>query len=139
MKYAFALGALIVVGALVAVGRSGVLESQNSVRVVGIYSDLAYSEQSGDMRGTEIIIVASDVGFHAIVQSSEGPLGCPVLVPAVVDELAIEFTLPHDACMYGVVPGSRFRGVVSADALRGYFEGYENFVLELPRAQSYWQ
>ena len=52
MKYALALGALIVVGALVVVDRSGVPESQNPVRVVGIYSDLSYSEQSGTCVGS---------------------------------------------------------------------------------------
>ena len=141
MRIAKGLGILIAIGALmvVALGRSGVLDSQNPVRVTGVYSDMYYSEQSGDMRGTEIIIVASEFGLHAMVQGGEGPLGCPVLVPVVENDLAIEFTLPRDQCIFGVLAGGRFLGVVTAEGLRGHFEGYDDFVFELPRGQSYWQ
>ena len=140
MKYILALGVLIAVGVLVVMSvEPGMMESQNPVRVTGIYSDLFYSEQSGDMRGTEIMISYSEAGFYAIVQAGEGPLGCPVVVPVVVSELTIEFVLPPEPCMFGVPAGLRFLGVVSADGLRGHFEGYESWELELPRGQSYWQ
>ena len=140
MKYVLALGVLTAVGVLVVISvEPGVMESQNPVRVTGIYSDLTYSEQSGDMRGTEIMISYSEAGFYAIVQGAEGPLGCPVLVRALVNELTIEFVLPPEPCMFGVPAGLRFLGVVSADGLRGHFEGYATSEFVLPRGQSFWQ
>ena len=140
MKYVLALGVLIAVGVLVVMSVApGMMEWRNPVRVTGIYSDLTYSEQSGDMRGTEIIISYSEAGFYVIVQGGEGPLGCPVVVPAVVSELMIEFVLSPEHCMFGVPSGLRFLGVVSADGLRGHFEGYESSEYVLPRGQSYWQ
>jgi hypothetical protein len=141
MKWLMGLALLIGAGvlAITSLDRLDVMESQTAVRVTGIYSDLMYSEQSGDLRGTEIMVVASSEGLHALIQSSEGPLGCPVVVPAVANELTIEFTLPYEPCMFGVPAGGHFVGEVSAEGLRGYFEGYEGFVLELPRGVSFWR
>ena len=136
-----AIGLLLAVGASAVwiVGSQDGRDSQGTVRVTGIYSDMYFSDASGDLRGTEVIVFYSSYGYYVTAQGGAGPVGCPVMVPAVVNELTIEFVLPSPPCMIGLPAGLRFLGVVTADGLRGHYEGYPDSEMFLPRGPSYWQ
>ena len=49
-----------------------VIAAEKSARITGIYSDLRYHEEAGDLLGTEIFIVYAAGGYTAFVQSAEG-------------------------------------------------------------------
>src|SRR5665213_1126761 len=59
--------------------------SQAPTQIAGIYSDLRYVEEAGDLLGTEIFIVPSAGGmaYVAFVQEAEGGPEDPVIVPVV--------------------------------------------------------
>jgi hypothetical protein len=105
-------------------------------RVTGFFSDMHYNEEGGDVIGTEVHIVVTRGGYHAVVQCAEGEPGVSVVVPVVASGSAIEFELP-DQQQILCCPG-RFRGTVSKDALRGKFDGCGD-KLVLKRKRSYWQ
>lgn len=99
----------------------------------------------GGSLGIELMVVYALAGFVAgtafsgVLGLADGRRSFHQMSLGLVNELAIQFTLPPEPCMFGVPPGIRFLGVVSADGLRGHFEGYEGSEFELPRGQSYWQ
>lgn len=97
------------------------------VRVTGMFSDMRYIPQAGDVLGTEVFIVVSPGGYSAVVQIAEGEPGLPVVVPITVNGLDVSFT---------VTPKLRFAGRVSSGALVGTL-GDEK--VSLRRGKSYWQ
>ena len=106
-------------------------------RITGIYSDMHYYEDAGDLAGMEVIIVlgpsAPGGAFWVLFQDSGGEPSTPILVQATVTGQKIEFTLPADASSLGT-----FRGKVTEAALVGRFSGMQGKI-RLPRGRSYWQ
>ena len=104
-------------------------------RVTGLFSDMCWHEEAGDVVGTEILVSYSTDGtqgsYWAYVQMAEGVPGIPVLVKASVTGDRIEFTLPK-------VMGGRFSGHITEKDLVGKFEAFSDKTT-LPRRKSYWQ
>lgn len=104
-------------------------------KVTGMFSDMHYINESGDVIGTEIFIVYGSSGYYAIMQCAEGSPSKPVLVKATIknNEVKLESATEESNCPMGV-----FSGKVNSNYLRGKFEGTEYSVI-LKRKKSYWQ
>jgi hypothetical protein len=50
-------------------------------KVTGVYSDLTYHEESGDILGDEVFLVSSNKGYFGVFQGSEGEPYPPWLSP----------------------------------------------------------
>ena len=101
-------------------------------RLTGIYSDMSYIDEAGDVLGTEVFIVYSSKGYFAIIQVAEGAPSVPAVVPITVDGTKVSFSLPGD------LGGGQFRGQVTERGLSGRFaDGREPW--DLKRGKSYWQ
>ena len=121
---------------LAAVVYSGLGAVAKPSRVTGMFSDMKYIAEAGDVFGTEVFVVVGTPGGGVVVnyfvycQVASGSPEAPVLVPARVDGTNLEFTMP--------APWGTFRGVVSEAALIGEFQGTKTRV-RLRRGKSYWQ
>jgi hypothetical protein len=104
--------------------------ARKKLRVSGIYSDLHYNEEAGDLLGTEVWLTPTNSGWHAVVQIAEGEPDVPVVVFAEVDGANVSFEIP------GGDRPLRFIGRVSDRSLDGTL-GHET--LSLKRGRSYWQ
>lgn len=111
-----------------------------AVHITGMYSNLYYNEEGGDLLGTELFIFRSNVGYQVLVQMAEGELPTAVLVPLDVDGANIRFTLPGGGDEKSVT----FLGTVSAIGITGHWSngqlsstGTKDEILK--RGKSYWQ
>jgi hypothetical protein len=102
-------------------------------KLTGIYSDMTYNTESGDVLGDEVFIVFSGKGYYAVFQGSEGEPYPPVVIPAQVDGTSIRFTLPKS-----VDPRGEFQGNIVGDELVGSFSSNGQSI-HLKRKESYWQ
>lgn len=108
-----------------------------ALRRTGIFSNLTYHRESGDLTGMEVMIVPSrDDGataFKAVVQIAEGGEPCVAVVPVRYLGTALEFLLPGDSpCGEGRFAGRLTQaGLELQDASRGR--------VLLRRKRSYWQ
>lgn len=109
--------------------------------VEGVYSDVAYSEESGDVYGVEIIIRRTGEGYVASFRQSEGVPGRRVTVPLAVQGEEIRFTIPPDTGVLveggvgrpaEVDPLRSFTGRVTPWGLKGSVEDWVDS-LRLPR------
>lgn len=110
-----------------------VASTVGKAKVTGIYSDLAFHEESGDVLGEELIIVFSRDGYFVVFQSSEGEPTVPVVTPAQINGQKIVFMLPAPMAERG-----EFIGKISRNGLVGKFQS-SGQVLHLKRKNSYWQ
>jgi hypothetical protein len=111
--------------------------SNAKIAVSGIYSDLKYIPEAGDLLGTEIFIVyGGDSGHFAFIQCSEGWPGRPVLVGAKIEGTRVELSAHHDN--ESQCPKAKFIGTITRSGLKGTFEGQLE-PTTLPRKKSYWQ
>lgn len=111
-------------------------------QVTGIYSDLYYNDEGGDLLGTEIFIVVTGQGsdYAVFFQNWEGGSTFPVVVPAQVDGDKITFKVP---------PPSDAAGTYSGRIGKKGFDGtwkhkdddgsYRTEPIHLGRKKSYWQ
>ncbi len=109
-------------------------ESQSKVRATGLFSNMRWVEEAGDVVGTEVFIVYSTNGkndYWALVQTAQGVPDPPVLVKAKIENDHVEISTPKSV-------GGRFVGRVTAKALVGRFERSASS-MTLPRRKSYWQ
>lgn len=107
--------------------------------LVGIYSDMARHQESGDILGIEIIISETKSGYFAVVQTSEGVPCKPAIAPVVVEGKKIRISIPADACYGGMLTG-----IVKPDGLWISFSqgalsprGDKEFLL--PKKNSFWE
>jgi hypothetical protein len=117
------------------VALASVASAQNGRPTVsGIYSDLEYNQEGGDLLGMELLIIPSDPsGYRALVQIAEGGPPFAVIVPLLVDGSHVEFTLPAGSAY----SGEHFVGTLSSTKLVLHFsQGKEE---TLKRGKSYWQ
>src|ERR1700722_15614747 len=85
------------------------------LKVSGIYSDLAYNAEGGDLLGLELLVIPAGedntgVLWNAVVQLAEGGAPYCKVVPFVVHGSRVEFTLPRD----GAGEAMHFAGTISA-------------------------
>jgi hypothetical protein len=99
------------------------------VRVTGIFSDMRWIKEAGDVIGAEVFIVATGSDYRAVVQIAQGVPDVPVVVPLTVRGTEVSFTLP-------TYDNLKFSGRVTQTALVGTL-GAEKVTLR--RGKSYWQ
>jgi hypothetical protein len=109
------------------------------VQMTGIFTNMRYNAESGDLTGIELFITRSDDGYHVQFQATANGALSPVLVSAEVNPPYVEFVLPKTPHSYS----GRFKGKFTARGLQGQFEGGQlvdgkkDFLLK--RTKSYWQ
>lgn len=115
------------------------LSFAESSQLTGVFSNIAYNRESGDLSGIEVFITNSREGYYVQFQSAQGEALPPILVKAVVDDSNVEFTLPNSANDYS----GKFKGKIAKRGLYGRFEngqlvnGKKDFFLK--RRKSYWE
>ena len=102
-------------------------------RMTGMFTDMTYNEEGGDVNGIEVFLVYSNRGYFAVYQSSEGEPSVPVVVPAKVQGTMVTFQVPPTVDARGT-----FTGTVIDNELSGTFSGNGQAV-HLKRKPSYWQ
>ena len=95
-----------------------------------VYSSLEYIEASGDVVGTEVLVLRTARGVCVSYQRAEGAPEPLRIVPAVVRGDSLHFTIPPDSAYAGgtrrlveVGPARRFRGRLTATGLRAEIAG----------------
>jgi hypothetical protein len=101
-------------------------------RITGIYSNLKYSSEGGDLLGMELIVVPAGSGHTVFVQIAQGELETSI-ANLEVDGRKVVFDMPED----GAYAGQHFTGVLTATGMqvKWAFGDIEN----LKRGKSYWQ
>jgi hypothetical protein len=102
-------------------------------KLTGMFSDMAYNDEGGDLLGTEVFVTCAHDGYVVVYQSSEGEPTTPVVVPATISGTSIRFVVPESAD-----PRGSFVGTIGAKELTGSFSGRKE-VIHLKRKASYWQ
>ena len=124
----------VAISALATEGRAG---TPASLRVTGTFSNVRYHEETGDVTGLEIRIVAvAGRRLQAIIQLFEGEPSEVRVVDLKRNGLRVSFPLPD---LWSSEDG-RFEGTVSKTKLSGtitYATGVKE-QLELKRSKSYW-
>jgi len=113
-------------------------------RISGIYSNLRYNAEGGDLLGMEILILpnGSDTqpSWTAVVQIAEGGAPLVSVVPLYQHGSSIEFQLPPQGVHSGesyAAAGDHFTGTVENDSLTVRWSG--GTIEKLVRGKSYWQ
>jgi hypothetical protein len=112
---------------------SELISGNNGIKITGIFSDLRYSEESGDICGQELFIMLGLKKYFVVYQISEGAPSNPVLIEANINENKIEFKIPKTKYNSERI----FKGIIMTDKLIGNFEGGDT--IKLTRQNSYWQ
>lgn len=123
---------------LVLLTANAVFAAPTDLKITGIYSDMYYNREAGDVDGVEIFVLFSRDGYYVLFQDTEGSV--PILVKAKINGNKIKFTLPDRKSGYS----GKFDGIISKNELKGKFEsgqigtsGASIFILK--RKHSYWQ
>ncbi len=108
------------------------------IKVSGIYSDLAYNAEGGDLLGMELLVIPAGedndgLRWNAFFQLSEGEAPYCTVVSLVVRGTKVEFTLPPG----GAFGGRRYTGTISGTEIALTSPGGQ--VEHLHRGKSYWQ
>ena len=114
----------------------------NPSRMTGIFSDLYYNEEGGDLLGTEIFVVVTGQGSNYAVffQNWEGGSTFPVVVPAQVDGDKITFKVPPPSDAAGTYSGRISKSGFDGTWKHKYDDGsYHTDPIQLRRKNSYWQ
>ncbi len=105
-------------------------------RITGIYSNLTYIEETGDLVGTELHILPpkgdDKAGYTVVVQIAEGEAPFTATVPLKVSGDRFEFTLPKDS----FDPGAHFTGKFDQQGLT--LKWSSGTVEHLKRGKRYW-
>jgi hypothetical protein len=103
-------------------------------KITGMFSNLEYNKESGDLLGIEIYLVYGGRDYFAIVQCAGGSPAPPVVTPVEISGTEITFKIPE------VQPecGTTFTGTVSKEGLRGRFMG-DTAERWIPRKKGYWE
>jgi hypothetical protein len=106
---------------------------QPKAKVTGIYSNMAYNQEGGDVLGIEIFVLYTRQGYHVVFQTAEGEPSVPAVIRASIDGTKIAFSLPPS-----IDPRGMFQGQITENELVGTFAG-NNQQIRLKRKASYWQ
>ena len=106
-------------------------------RITGIYSNLAYNQEGGDLLGMEVFIIPSDErsgnSYTAFVQVAEEGAPFNAMVALKTKGNRIEFTLPRG----GTYSNKYFVGAFKGSELVIRWENGDEE--HLRRGKSYWQ
>ena len=104
--------------------------------ITGVFSDLRFIPQAGDVVGSEIFLLSNGSGYFVLLQCAAGRLGSPELLPANVDYPVLTFIVPENS--NSSCPPGEFKGMISKRGLHGRIKGLE-WPGYLDRKRSYWQ
>ena len=103
----------------------------------GIYSNLRYNSEGGDLLGMELLILPGKESaapvWTVVAQVAEGGAPCVSIASLRVAGADIEFTLPRD----GECGELHFRGKLIGGSLRLWWDS--GSIENLKRGKSYWQ
>jgi hypothetical protein len=106
--------------------------AQADLRISGIFSNLRYSEESGDLGGWEILVIPSGKStYTAVVELAEGQ--GPAVAVGTLMEKGGRFTLTIPA---GSSLSGTYKGAISAKDMRIETPAGTETLL---RGRSYWQ
>ena len=113
---------------------------QGTMRLTGVFGDLHYMEEAGDVIGTEIIVSRTASGYRVTFQDAEGEPGPVDTVPATIRGDSLFFELPPDTVRRRQANGTvsitlrprSFRGRIMATRLHGHISSWGRD-LDLPR------
>lgn len=108
------------------------LSASPKIRVTGLFSNMHWVEEAGDVYGYEVLIVSTGEAYFATFQEAQGHPDRPVVVSVRVSGAEIEFEVPDSG------GGRKFQGIVSSQVLIGRFQGSSERLV-LRRGKSYWQ
>ena len=124
----------IIIVAFLNLGCTASVLAENN-KLTGVYTNLEYSSESGDVIGMEVFLVYSKKGYYAIFQDSEGEPSIPVVISAKIDSKNITFIIPRNS---GTSYSGEFKGRFTERGLVGAFKGIKQKII-LERRNSYWQ
>jgi hypothetical protein len=124
---------VLVMVALGIASTTSVAAGAKQPKPTGMFSDMAYNDEGGDLLGTEVFVTYAHDGYFVVYQSSEGEPITPVVVPATIAGTSIKFVVPKTAD-----PRGSFVGTIGAKELTGSFSGSKE-IIHLKRKVSYWQ
>jgi hypothetical protein len=131
MKRMIHIGLMLL--ALVVASSAAAAPASKQPKPTGMFSDMQYNDEGGDLLGTEVFITYAHDGYFVVYQSSEGEPITPVVVPTTISGTSITFVVPKTAD-----PRGSFSGTIGAKELTGSFSGSKEIV-HLKRKASYWQ
>src|SRR5258707_45416 len=104
--------------------------------LAGIYSNLSYNDEAGDLLGVEMMVVPTDSDHYAIfVQCAAGGLPETELTQSVQSGATLSFRMSADLCGRG-----RYQATVSWKGMRlQYLERKGDPPIFLKRKKSYWE
>lgn len=133
------MGKLFLIALLTVLSCEQSIAQKPATKVTGIYTDMSFNRESGDVSGIEIFILFTRDGHMVYFQDAEGSPNTPVIVSASIKGSNLVFTLPERRGYSG-----KFVGILNGDKLKGRFEagqvskdGKPDFTLR--RGLSYWQ
>jgi hypothetical protein len=102
--------------------------------ISGIYSNLRYNSQGGDLLGMELLILPSEgSGWTVVAQIAEGGAPCVSVASLRVAGENVEFALPKG----GQCGEAHFRGKLTGQDLQLSWDS--GSIGHLTRGKSYWQ
>jgi len=115
--------------------------TDTKAHITGIYSDLEYNQEGGDLLGTEIFIVYSaDDSFVGFVQCWEGGTTRPDVVPIKVSGDTISFKVLAPSLGEGTYKGRVVKTGFDGEWTHPSADGTSKTEpIHLKRKQSYWQ
>ena len=143
LRAAFAATVIVVLSGCREAARDERHDESTRPAIEGVYSDVAYHDESGDVLGTEVIIWRSASRYMVSFRHSEGVPGRRSVVPLAVNGDSIEFTIPPDTgvLVHGGTqrpvetdPARKVTGRISVWGLRGVVEEWIDS-LALPRKE----
>ena len=100
----------------------------------GVFSNMTYDEESGDLDGFEFFFVYSKSGYYVFYQYSNGVPETPMLTKLDIKDNTFEFAIPIGGEFYGP-----FVGKFTATGVQGWFKNFPSKLIKLTRGESYWQ
>jgi hypothetical protein len=117
----------------------GTANASNNAPIGGIYSDLRSNAESGDLDGTEFLIMYQGYGYLVFYQFWEGGSLPPVIAPVKVNGHEISFKVPAPSGECGF-----YRGIITSQGFDGIctipHPAYQlkQIPVHLRRKHSYW-
>ena len=105
-------------------------------QVYGVYSNMQYNEEGGDLLGMEIFLFFGDQQYYALIQISEGAPSKPQLLPFMLvedDDILIEY---QDDSIIKKITGNIHKDEL---VVKIHYKTHTTEPVTLKRGQSYWQ
>jgi hypothetical protein len=107
--------------------------------VTGIYTNMSFNSQSGDVSGIELFIVFTKEGYKGIFQDVDGVLNVPIVVPMKIDKSEVSFELPDREGYVGKFTGKILKGKIVGRFSAGQISADGSEAIVLIKKKSYWQ